>query len=961
MATVVGTGGGNTLTGNDTQNDSIWGAGSGDLLYGGATTGGGDDLLDGGTGSDRIYGGDGADTLIGGSGGGDDTLYGGSGIDTADFSRSLTALGTDSSTFTPNTTAVNVNLATGTATGLGTDRLFDIENVIGGGGADTITGSDGSNLLDGGAGSDLISGGVGTDTLYGGADADTLYGGIDNDQLFGGAGTDRLDGGSGSDTLSGGAGADLIYGGVGTDTADYSASSGAVNVNLNDASPEAGGDAAGDTLVGVENLIGSGGADTLIGSNVANEIYGGDGADSIDGNLGSDSIEGGAGNDTINAGPDTIGGGAPSPVNEFLDWTPAGAFDGQAIPTSFTQDTGTMNVTVNYVPGVGTDYSRETGTIYSPESLISDNSGATLARSGAGELTELSVNFAADAGSGMSNQVSDVVFRISDIDTGGFIDNVTILAYDELGNLVPVTITTTSTEIDIVGGTATATGNGTTQAGADGSILVSIPGPVAQIVIQYTDLANAFQVIVVSDIHFTTIPATPDTADSDTVSGGLGDDVIETGLGGDLVYGDEGNDTIRGEAGNDTLYGGVENDLVYGGNDADLAYGGTGNDTLFGDMGNDTLYGGVENDLVYGGNDADLAYGGTGNDTLFGDIGNDTLYGGADDDRLFGGNDADLIYGEAGNDTLYGDAGNDIVLGGVGQDILYGGLGRDVVYGGDDQDQIFMSFTPTTNDALLSEIVDGGSGGVDNDTLTVDITGFGWTRIDLTYDPLNMENGTIIFYGPDGTTVVGTLTFTDIESLVIVCFTAGTQIMTEAGPVAVEDLRPGTMVVTRDNGAQPLRWVGQCRLSYEDLLANPQLQPVRIASGALGAAGPDRSMMLSPQHRVLIEGARAEMYFGESEVLVPAKHLVGMAEVTRALPAEGVTYVHILFDRHEIVQSEGIWTESFQPAERTLSALDRVARDEVLQLFPQLADDAELFPSARLSLKAHEARVLVSG
>jgi hypothetical protein len=112
---------------------------------------------------------------------------------------------------------------------------------------------------------------------------------------------------------------------------------------------------------------------------------------------------------------------------------------------------------------------------------------------------------------------------------------------------------------------------------------------------------------------------------------------------------------------------------------------------------------------------------------------------------------------------------------------------------------------------------------------------------------------------------------------------------------------------------------------------------------------------------VLIEGARAEMYFGEGEVLVPAKHLLGMSEVTRAIPAEGVTYVHILFDRHEIVLSEGLWTESFQPAERTLSALDVAAREEVLALFPQLAADVGSFPSARLSLKAHEAKVLISG
>ena len=79
------------------------------------------------------------------------------------------------------------------------------------------------------------------------------------------------------------------------------------------------------------------------------------------------------------------------------------------------------------------------------------------------------------------------------------------------------------------------------------------------------------------------------------------------------------------------------------------------------------------------------------------------------------------------------------------------------------------------------------------------------------------------------------------------------------------------------------------------------------------------------------------------------------------LSVEGVTYVHFLFDRHVIVQSDGIWTESFQPAERTLNALDEAARAEVLELFPELAGDATGFPAARLSLKAHEAKVLVSG
>lgn len=970
MATITGGGGSDTLYGDNatlagTFNDLIYGGGGADRLYGLTAN----DIIYGEAGLDFVDGGSGNDTVFGGSdAGGSDTLYGGSDYD---FVSYLGVAG-----------GVTVNLGTGAASGGdGDDVLGGFEGVIGGSGADSITGDTVGNILRGDAGADIISGAVGLDTLYGdvgadtlyggndgdlvfgGSDADrlygdagtdtlygdsgtdslfggteadllyggddtdqlfggiggdtlygdlgtdTLYGGIDDDRLYGGDGVDRLEGDSGRDTLSGGAGADSIFGGIGSDTADYSASIGAVTVNINDAAVESGGDAGGDTLSGIENLIGSGNSDVLIGNNVGNIIDGGAGSDTITGNLGSDSIIGGDGNDVINAGPDTISGGTVSPVDEFFDWTSGGLGDGDPIGSTLLRDTGTMNVTANFSAGNASAYYVETEAIYSPEAFLSNNSSARLERPGAGPVTELSFSFEASAGSGMTNEVSNVRFRISDVDTDGFIDRIRIFAYDELGNLVPVSITTATGEISIVGDTATAIpGNGNTEPDLiDGSILITIPGPVSQIVIQYDDAANAFQAIHVSDVHFTTIPATVDNIDDDTVFGGLGNDNIESGLGADILYGDEGDDTLRGEAGNDNLFGGI---------------------------GNDSLVGGDGNDTMDGGDNADI---------LYGDAGNDSVVGGS------------------GIDTLYGGAGNDQVDGGVGQDFLYGGLGTDNVLGGDDQDLIYMSFTAGLNDVLGSETVDGGSGGTDNDTLRVDITGFGWTRIELTYDPLNNENGTITFFGPGpGFAVVGTLTFTDIENLVIVCFTAGTRIMTDRGPVLVEELCAGDMVVTRDNGAQPLRWVGQRQMSYQDLQANPQLQPVRIASGALSGAGPDRTMLVSPQHRVLIEGARAEMYFGESEVLVPAKHLIGMAQVTRALPAEGVTYVHILFDQHEIVQSDGIWTESFQPAERTLSALDQEARDEVLQLFPQLADNAEAFPSARLSLKAHEARVLIS-
>lgn len=1031
MATIEGSGSGDVHVGNDAENDSIWGAGGADVLYGGPGTGGGNDFLDGGAGIDVIYGGDGDDTLIGGSGSNNDTLYGGAGTDTADYSRHLTDL-LPSPVFTGNTSAVNVNLATGLVTGQGTDQLFGIENVITGSGADSVTGNAQANLIslgggadtsDGAAGDDTISGEAGADSLlgaagndrlFGGADADRLYGGIDNDYLDGGAGNDLLYGGSGRDTLVGGEGGDSLFGGQGFDFADYSGSNNAVQVNLSDSATETGGHAAGDTLTGIEGLIGSAHNDSLVGTNDANVIFGGDGADTIVGGYGGDSIVGGGGNDVIDAGPDTPPAVTPAPAENLrLDWDAQPGGSGSSFEAGFTQvvtnggGTARMNVSVTYTednlnsqftedaaPGFSAAVPIYAGATDFPDGRNFDTTSAgVLTRTGGPGVSEVTIDFSAPAGSGVTDQVSNVFFRISDVDTSddpaGFRDRVTVTAYDAFGNLLPMTITVGSTQLVQTGNTVTAVpqpgdpnGFNTTPNLVTGSILYNIPGPVASIVIQYGDAGTtgSQQAILVSDIHFTTIPETVATADDDTVSGGLGDDFLQAGLGEDLLYGDEGRDTLSGEAGNDTLYGGVENDLIYGGTEDDLVYGGADQDTLYGDAGNDTLlggdaadqiFGGLGNDSVDAGEGADLVYGGDGSDLLIFGAGNDTVYGGAGDDTIddvsgsvlsglnliYGGAGGDTIWSGNDADTIYGDEGNDVISGEGGNDVLYGGLGSDSIYGGDDRDLISAAFADVTG----SETVFGGGGGVDNDTLRVDITGFGWARIDLVYDPLNAENGTITFFAADGITLLGTLNFTDIENLVIVCFTAGTRILTAEGPVPVETLAAGDMVVTRDNGLQPLRWVGRRRLSKVDLQARPELQPVLIGAGALGSSGPDRSIMLSPQHRVLVEGARAEIYFGESEVLVPARHLIGLAEVSRILPADGVTYVHILFDRHEIVLSEGIWTESFQPAERSLNALEDAARTEVLALFPELGQDATGFPAARLSLKAHEARVLVSG
>ncbi|MFN7224156.1 MAG: Hint domain-containing protein, partial [Paracoccaceae bacterium] len=147
-------------------------------------------------------------------------------------------------------------------------------------------------------------------------------------------------------------------------------------------------------------------------------------------------------------------------------------------------------------------------------------------------------------------------------------------------------------------------------------------------------------------------------------------------------------------------------------------------------------------------------------------------------------------------------------------------------------------------------------------------------------------------------------------------------------------------------------------LGLGDVIVRPHLRPVRIAKGALGHGLPRRDLLVSPQHRMLIEGTRAELLFGEREVLVSALHLVGLPGIEQILPRGPVSYMHVMASQHEILQAEGAWTESFQPGAATLKGMDRGQRDEVLTLFPELEASLQAYPAARATLKAHEARVL---
>lgn len=222
-------------------------------------------------------------------------------------------------------------------------------------------------------------------------------------------------------------------------------------------------------------------------------------------------------------------------------------------------------------------------------------------------------------------------------------------------------------------------------------------------------------------------------------------------------------------------------------------------------------------------------------------------------------------------------------------------------------------------------------------------------------------DGTITVVG-DGNVETANFTYTVASStgqtdtgFVIVdsvpCFVAGTLVRTPAGEVPVESLCPGDLVMTKDEGAQPLRWIGQRRVQAEGDFA-----PICIAANTFGD---HRQLLISPLHRVLIRDSLAEMLFGESEVLVAARDLVNDHSVRR-IEGGTVDYVHILFDRHQVVFSEGLETESFLPGPQIAHSFEADMIGEIVALFPDLdpLTGRGYSPSARRTLRSFEARVL---
>lgn len=321
---------------------------------------------------------------------------------------------------------------------------------------------------------------------------------------------------------------------------------------------------------------------------------------------------------------------------------------------------------------------------------------------------------------------------------------------------------------------------------------------------------------------------------------------------------------------------------------------------------------------------------GTMNDSIDGGEGNDTIDGMAGDDRILGG---------SGNDNIRGGAGRDTIDGGTGSDVLAGGQGNDV-----------FVWDGASNDTI-SDFRLGNSGPVDDGDSSnndfVDLSGIfnaaslaaynlaNETEFTTPLQALNHDaaDGVISFNGTDMTgptlTLSGVSGWLSTDETAVVCFARGTLIMTADGFTPIEKLGVGDRVETLDEGLKPIVWISSSVFNAIQIAANPALRPIRIRKGSLGENMPARDLTLSQQHRVLVRSRIAQRLFGCNEILIPAKKLIDLEGFDFVEDAAGVEYFHILLENHEILNSNGAYSESLFFGEETRKTMTQETIDQI--------------------------------
>jgi len=193
----------------------------------------------------------------------------------------------------------------------------------------------------------------------------------------------------------------------------------------------------------------------------------------------------------------------------------------------------------------------------------------------------------------------------------------------------------------------------------------------------------------------------------------------------------------------------------------------------------------------------------------------------------------------------------------------------------------------------------------------------------------------------------------------VICFTPGTMIRTATGSARIETLRPGNWVQTKDNGPQQVLWCGHRRMTGARLHAMPHLRPIRFRAGAMGIGRPEDDLLVSPQHRMLVNGSASRALFNTDEVLVAAEDLLNDHSILVDHLVREVTYIHVLLERHQIIWANGLETESFHPANAELNTVAPDQRESLLDLLPEIAANPHAYGDyARRNLSGSEAAIL---
>ena len=592
---------------------------------------------------------------------------------------------------------------------------------------------------------DQVTGGVRADHLVGAAKADSINGMAGDDSLSGLGGADTLSGGAGSDVLDGGAGDDVLNGGAGVDQAVYSAAPSGVTVDL--ASGAASGGGGADTLVSIENVLGSAFADTITGDSGANALLGGGGADILQGGAGDDTLDGGQGSDTASYAS------AGAAVAVSLAKTGAQATGGAGADTLVSIENLTGSAFGDVLTGDGQD------------NAISGGGGDDTLDGGGG--TDTAMFSGARAAYTIVNDGTRVT--VTGADGTDVLSNIELLKFADQTIATPsapptapvippaevIAAPTNAAPMDaappegalINGGAGVDQFRGTAGSdvidggqGVDTVIfggaraaytIVQLGGTVTVSGPDGTDTLLNVELLQFSDQTIT-------AAGAGAINGGSGADALTGTSGADVINGFASKDVLTGLAGNDVLVGGDGQDTLDGGTDHDWLLGGKGTDTLSGSDGNDTLNGGIDNDVITGGAGTDTAVfagdragytiidsggaltiiGADGTDTLTGvewlQFDDQTIAGSgapasidgtAAGEVLTGTSGGDTLNGLAGGDTLNGLAGADTLSGGADDDVLNGGAGNDSLDGGAGADS--ASYADAVSAVTVSLAVSG--------------------------------------------------------------------------------------------------------------------------------------------------------------------------------------------------------------------------------------------------------------